>query len=55
MRDYLYTNSDEVVECLNGSSVFSKLDLRWGFHLIELEEESKNITAFATHDGIFRY
>ena len=43
------------MECLNGSSVFSKLDLRWGFHLIELEEESRNITAFATHVGIFCY
>ena len=28
---------DEVLESLNGSTVFSKLDLRWGFHQIELE------------------
>ena len=46
---------DEVLESLNGSTVFSKLDLRWGFHQIELEPNSRDITAFATDDGIFRY
>ena len=46
---------DEVLESLNGSGVFSKLDLRWGFHQIELDPDSRDITAFATHDGIFRY
>ena len=46
---------DEVLESLNGSAVFSKLDLRWGFHQIELDADSRDITAFATHDGIFRY
>jgi len=45
----------ELLESLNGSGVFSKLDLRWGFHQIELDPESRDITAFATHDGIFRY
>ena len=46
---------DEVLESLNGSTVFSKLDLRWGFHQIELEHNSRDITSFATDDGIFRY
>ena len=46
---------DKVLESLSGSAVFSKLDLRWGFHQIELDPESRDITAFATHDGIFRY
>ena len=46
---------DEVVENLNGSAVFSKLDLRLGFHQIELDEESRDITTFATHDGLFWY
>ena len=38
---------DEVLECLNGSTVFSKLDLRWGFHQIELEANSRDIISFA--------
>ena len=46
---------DEVLESLNGSTVFFKLDLRWGFHQIELEPNSRDITSFATDDGIFRY
>ena len=46
---------DEVLENLNGSTVFSKLDLRLGFHQIELDEGSRDITTFATHDGLFRY
>ena len=46
---------DEVVENLNGSAVFSKLDLRLVFHQIELDEESRDVTTFATHEGLFRY
>ena len=46
---------DEVLENLNGSAVFSKLDLCLGFHQIELDEDSRDITTFATHDGLFRY
>ncbi|XP_020600787.1 uncharacterized protein K02A2.6-like [Orbicella faveolata] len=46
---------DDVLYQLNGSTVFSKLDLRWGFHQIELEEQSRNITTFITHKGLFRY
>ena len=46
---------DEVVENLNGSAVFSKLDLHLGFHQIELDKESQDITTFATHEGLPRY
>lgn len=46
---------DEVLENLNGSTIFSKLDLRLGFHQIELDEDSRDLTTFATHDGLFRY
>lgn len=46
---------DEILYELNGSKVFSKLDLKWGFHQIGLEPESRYITTFATHLGIFQY
>ena len=46
---------DDVLYQLNGSTVFSKLDLRWGFHQSELEEQSRKITAFIAHKGLFRY
>ena len=41
---------------LNDADTFSELDLNKAFHQIELEDEdSKNITAFETSKGIFRY
>ena len=46
---------DEVLEELNGSTIFSKLDLRHGFHQVELHTNSRDITTFVTHDGLFRY
>ncbi|XP_057305378.1 uncharacterized protein K02A2.6-like [Hydractinia symbiolongicarpus] len=46
---------EEILPLLNGATVFSKIDLREGYHQIELAEESRNITAFITHKGIFRY
>ena len=46
---------DGVLEELNDSTVFSKLDLRHGFHQVELHADSRSITTFVTHDGLFRY
>ena len=40
---------------MNGSTVFSKIALKWGFHQLELEEDSKKITTFVTHKGLYRY
>ena len=46
---------DEILQDMNGASVFSKLDLRWGYHQIELAPKSREITTFITHKGLFRY
>jgi len=46
---------DEVLQDLNQSTVLSKLDCRLGFHQLELHEESRPITTFATHLGLFQY
>ncbi len=46
---------DDVLEEMNGSSVFSKLDLKLGFHQVELDEGSKDITTFAVGDSLYRY
>ncbi len=45
---------EEVLYDLNGASVFSKIDLKWGFHQVELDEESRDITTFVTHRGLYR-
>ena len=46
---------EEVLYDLNGATVFSKIDLKWGFHKIELEEDSRAITTFVTHRELYRY
>jgi hypothetical protein len=43
------------MEDMTGACVFSKLDLRAGYHQIELEEESRSVTNFSTHEGVYRY
>ena len=45
---------EEVLYDLNGSTVFSKLDLKWGFRQVELDEKSRKITTFVTHRGLYR-
>ena len=44
---------DEVLQSLNLSTVFSKLDLKWGYHQLELHPDSRIITTFTTHCGLF--
>ncbi|PFX27132.1 Uncharacterized protein K02A2.6 [Stylophora pistillata] len=46
---------EEVLQDLYGSTVFSRVDLRWGFYQILLAEESRHVTKFVTHRGLYRY
>ncbi len=46
---------DDVRLELNGAKWFSKLDLSQAYHQLELEENSRYITTFTTHEGLFRY
>ncbi|CAB4003757.1 Hypothetical predicted protein [Paramuricea clavata] len=47
--------ADELIHKLNSAKVFSKLDLRHGYHQILLAPESRYITTFRTHKGLHRY
>ncbi|KAK9710149.1 Reverse transcriptase (RNA-dependent DNA polymerase) [Popillia japonica] len=47
--------TDDIIAELNGAAVFSKIDLKNGYHQIVLSEQSRTITTFATHMGLFRY
>ncbi len=40
---------------LHGSKYFCVLDLESGFYQVPLDENSRDITAFSTHLGLFRY
>ena len=46
---------EELMEDMTSACVFSKLDIRAGYHQIELEEQSRPVTTFCTHEGLYRY
>ena len=46
---------EELLQKFNGCKFFSKLDLVHGYHQIELHPQSRYITTFITHNGLFRY
>lgn len=46
---------EDISIMVNGATHFTKLDIREAFHIFELAEESKHITAFRTHMGNFEY
>ena len=40
---------------LHGAKYFSKIYLRESYHQVHLHEDSRDITTFETHEGLFRY
>ena len=52
---YPIPTAEELLQDLNGRTLFSKIDLKWGFHQIFLSQKSRHITTFVTHRGLYRY
>lgn len=46
---------DELLDKLAESKVFSKLELRSGYHQIRLAEGEEQKTSFHTHQGLYEF
>ena len=46
---------DELITQFNGATIFSKVDLRSGYHQLVLHPSSRYITTFSTHVGLYQY
>ncbi len=54
MDSYPLPHIDELSK-LCGATVFSTIDLDSAYFLLPLHEESRDLTAFITHEGLFRF
>ena len=52
---YPVPNIHKILSMLESAKVFTTIDLSSAYHQIPLTEESKDITAFITTEGLFRF
>ncbi|KAI4894806.1 hypothetical protein NFI96_001731 [Prochilodus magdalenae] len=52
---YPLPHIDELLSRLRGASVFSTIDLQSAYHQVLLHPDSRDLTAFITHEGLFRF
>ena len=46
---------EEVFTELRGAKMYSSIDLQTAYHQVSLHPDSRDLTAFITHDGLFRF
>lgn len=46
---------EKLLTALAGATIFSTIDLESAYHQVPLHPESRDLTAFITHEGLFRF
>ncbi len=52
---YPIPHIEELFSQLRGAVLFSTINLANAYHQVPLHEDSRDLTAFITHEGLFRY
>jgi hypothetical protein len=52
---YQMPTLEEIFAQLNGATIFTTLDLRWGYHQVAIDEEDCCKTALWGHDGLYEW
>jgi hypothetical protein len=52
---YQMPTPEEIFAQLNGATIFTTLDFRWGYHQVAIDEEDCCKTAFCGHDGLYEW
>ncbi len=55
MDSFPLPHMEEMFANLCGATEFSTLDLQSAYHQVTLHEDSRNLTAFITHDVLFSF
>lgn len=55
MDSYPLPHIEDLFTEMRGATVFSQCDLASAYHQLPLHPDSRNLTTFITHEGLFRY